>query len=281
MTTAPHLLPSARLATPHRIMVGLRGELSKYVQDYLAEWRSALIQLLIFPAAYLLIVLFIGHGQLRTELLVPILIGFIPLTFLHEQVNRSFWGYLGDIQSGVLEQTYLTSLPSWALIMGRQAGAIAAALPLALFSYLVGVVTVAVKHGTVPFDIQVVVPLAAIALGTVGLALVLSGLTLVFKRIEVITEAAMSLPVIIGGTFVPLADLPNWIAALSRLLVPITPGVEAMRDILLDHRALTTLHTGWGLGWLLAQPILLITLGGLLFHRLQRIALRKGTLGRY
>lgn len=175
----------------------------------------------------------------------------------------------------------LTPLPSWALITGRQAGAIAAGVPLIAFTYAVGITTVGLSGAAIPFDIQVVVPLAAIALGTVGLALVLSGLTLVFKRIEVVTEVAMSLPVLIGGAFAPVADLPHRVALVSQLLVPITPGVEAMRDILLDHRSLTTFYTGWGLGWMLAQPALLIVLGALLFDRLQRIALRRGTLSRY
>jgi ABC-2 type transport system permease protein len=50
---------------------------------------------------------------------------------------------------------------------------------------------------------------------------------------------------------------------------------------LLHHRSLTTLQSGWGLGWLLAQPLLLVAVGALLFNRLERLALRRGSLGRY
>jgi hypothetical protein len=35
---------------------------------------------------------------------------------------------------------------------------------------------------------------------------------------------------------------------INRLLIPFGPGLEAVHDIRLHHRSLTTLHSGWGLG---------------------------------
>jgi ABC-2 type transport system ATP-binding protein len=48
-----------------------------------------------------------------------------------------------------------------------------------------------------------------------------------------------------------------------------------------NGRSLTGLHDGWGLGWLLVQPILIIAAGAMLFTRLEGPAKRRGTLGRY
>jgi ABC-2 type transport system permease protein len=260
---------------------GCLNEVHKGLLGLVAGWRQTLIQMVGFPIFYLLIVLFMGSGRLREDLLLPTLLGMVALTFIHEQVNRVFWGYLGDIQSGVLEQTYLTRLPSAALILGRQVAAVISALPTALAVLLTGVVTITLNGGDVPFDPQVLVPMAAIVIGTCGLALVLCGLTLAFKRIEIVTQLSVAVYTIAGGTLVPLTAMPGWVATLSRLLVPIAPGIEAMRDILLQGRSLATLHTGWGLGWLLIQPILITTAGVVLFTRLEHLARRRGTLGRY
>ena len=134
---------------------------------------------------------------------------------------------------------------------------------------------------SVPFDPGILVPAAAIVIGTCGLALVLCGLTLAYTRIEIVTQLSVAVYAIAGGTLVPLTAMPGWVATLSRLFVPLAPGVEAVRDILLDGRSLATLHTGWGLGWLLVQPILLTAAGVAIFARLERLARRRGTLGRY
>ncbi|WP_066947537.1 ABC transporter permease [Microtetraspora fusca] len=260
---------------------GFTAEVRKGLLNLAAGWRQVLIEMITFPLFYLLIVLFMGRGQLRADLLLPVLLGMVALTFIHEQVNRVFWSYLGDIQSGVLEQTYLTPLPSAALILGRQVAAVISALPTALAVLATGAAAITLQGGYLPFDAQVIVPLAAIALGTCGLALILCGLTLVFKRIEIITQLSVAVYAIAGGTLVPLTALPDPIAFLSRLTVPIAPGIEAMRDILLGGHSLAALPTGWGLGWLLAQPLLITATGVVLFNQLEHLARRRGTLGRY
>lgn len=257
------------------------NEVAKGLKELLAGWRAALIEMITFPLFYLLIVMFMGRGGLLEELLVPVLVGMLGLAFIHEQVNRMFWSYLGDLQSGVLEQTYLTPLPSSALIAGRQVAAAVGALPVIAALTATGFITVTAQGGTFPFEPAVLVPAAAIAVGTGGLALVLCGLTLIFKRIEAITQASVAAYAIAGGTLVPLAALPDGLESVSRALVPVAPGVEAIRAILLDGATLTSLDTGWGLGWVLLQPLLLCTLGVILFHRLERAAKVRGTLGQY
>jgi ABC-type polysaccharide/polyol phosphate export permease len=266
---------------PVPLASGFSAEIYKGMLNLRGEWRSIIVQMLMFPVFYLLVVLFMGRGQMRTDLLITGVLGMVPLTFIYEQVNRSFWSYLGDIQSGVLEQTYLTSLPSWALILGRQVSSAISALPQAVAVYVAGLIAIAAEGGSLPFNVQILVPLAAIVLGTSGLALILSGLTLVYKRVEIATQISTALWFIAGGTFVPLTNMPDWAAYISRAIIPIAPGIEAMREILFKGRSLAGLHDGWGLGWLLLQPILLILVGGVLFAALERVAKRRGTLGRY
>lgn len=257
------------------------NEVGKGLRELVAGWRAVAIEMITFPVFYLLIVMFMGRGQLLEALLVPALIGLVGLAFIHEQINRVFWSYMGDLQSGVLEQTYLTPLPSAALILGRQAVAVIGALPVVATLTATGFIAVTARGGTFPFEPAVLVPAAAIVVGTCALALVLCGLTLVFKRIESITQASVAVYAIAGGTLVPLSALPDWVAAASRALIPVAPGIEAARAMLLDGAALTDLNAGWGLGWVLLQPVLLTGLGILLFTRLERVAISRGTLGRY
>lgn len=260
---------------------GVANEVHKGLLNFAAGRREVVIQMITFPVFFLLLVLFMGEGRLEDELLLPGLLGMVSLTFVHEQVNRAFWSHLGDMQSGVLEQTCLTPLPSWTLILGRQVAAVASALPSALSVLLAGVITIEARGGDMPFDVRILLPVASIVLGTCGLALILCGLTLVFRRIEIVTQFSMAVWFIAGGTFVPLDEMPDVAAFLSRLLVPVAPGIEAVRDVLVGGHPLGGLPTGWGLWWLIVQPLLLVGVGAVLFGRLERVARRRGTLGRY
>jgi ABC-type polysaccharide/polyol phosphate export permease len=260
---------------------GFGNEVHKGWLGFIGGWRGALVQMVMFAVFYLLVVLFMGRGRLREDLLVTGLLGMVPLTFIHEQVNRAFWSCLGDIQSGTLEQTYLTPLPSWVLLLGRQVAAVISALPYAAAVYVTGIITISAHHAGVPGDVRVLVPIATILVGTTGLALILCGLTLVYRRIEIATQISISVWFVAGGTFVPLVNMPTWAASLSRAVVPIAPGIEAMREILLEGHSLTGLQDGWGLGWLLVQPFLLLAAGVVLFTRFERLAMRRGTLGRH
>jgi ABC-2 type transport system permease protein len=271
----------ATIAAPRAFAGGCANEVRKGLLGLAAGWRPTLIQMVTFPVFYLLIVFFMGDGRLRADLLLATLPGMVALTFVHEQVNRVFWSYLGDIQSGVLEQAYLTPLPSAALILGRQTAAVLSALPTALAVLVTGVVATVAEGGDVPADPRILVPLAAIVVGTCGVALVLCGLTLAFRRIEILTQLLVAVCAIGGGTLVPLTALPGWAAVLGRLFVPLAPGVEAMRGILVSGRSLTAPGEGWGLGWLLVQPLLITAAGVVVFTRFERLARRRGTLGRY
>lgn len=259
---------------------GYAAEVGRGLAGLWAGRRETIVQMITFPAFYLLIVLFMGRGQLRPELLAPTLIGMVALTFIHEQLNRAFWGYLGDIQSGVLEQTYLTPLPSAVRVLGRLTAAVVGALPTAGAVLVTGLVAVRIQDARLALDARALLPLAAIVLGACGLALVLCGLVLVFRRIEIITQLSVAVYGLIGGTLVPLAALPAPVAAVSRTLVPVAPGVEALRDIMLGGHSLSALPSGWGLPWLLVQPVLLLALGATVFVLLERTAMRRGTLTR-
>ena len=66
------------------------------------------------------------------------------------------------------------------------------------------------------------------------------GLTLRFKRLEVLKELFQTVLLIFGGVFFSVDRMPGWMATIARFL-PLTPGVEVLRKTLLDQVTLGTL----------------------------------------
>jgi ABC-2 type transport system permease protein len=254
---------------------------NEVVKSLLQAWlgkRGNSIELPLLLIFYFAMNMFIGRGRITHELLVATFVGYIPIVFVHQQVNRIFWGVLGDVQSGTLEQLYLSPLPASVLMLGRQLATIVEA---AAFALILGVPIALVGQVRLPLNPQVLVPLVAILVGSAGMSLVLTGATLLFKRIELANNLFLAATLYGGGVFIPLDHFPRWMAVSGRVVVPVTQGVDAMRAILLHGQSLGTLHIEWGLAWLLIQPVLYLAGGIAVFTISQRVAMRRGTLGQY
>ena len=253
------------------------NEISKGLIDL---WRGKLgsfLELILFGIFFLVINFAVGRGTFQQDRLAPILLGFVGYIFFHMQTNRLFWGLLGEMQSGTLEQMYLSPLPSWLLTIGLQVASIVeaaiSALVLSLFIELVVQVPL-------PLHWAALLPLVLLVLGSVGYSLILGGLTLLFKRLEILKELFQIVVLIFGGVLVPLSHMPGWMAAIARFL-PLTPGVDVLRKILLDGVTLRQLSGDGTLWWLLGSAAAYLALGIIIFRWCERIAKRKGTLGQY
>src|SRR6266852_6498370 len=89
------------------------NEISKGLIDL---WRGKLgsfLALILFGIFFLVINFAVGRGTFQQDRLAPILLGLVGYIFFHMQTNRLFWGLLGEMQSGTLEQLYLSPFPSW------------------------------------------------------------------------------------------------------------------------------------------------------------------------
>jgi ABC-2 type transport system permease protein len=107
-----------------RFLTSLGNEVRK---GLLFAWSERL-QILIELPAFAAFVLLLGAGQQiaaghvhwtlssgRTSVMV---LWFVPFMFFYMQVIKLFWRLLGEIQSGTLEQVYLSPLPSWLVVAG-------------------------------------------------------------------------------------------------------------------------------------------------------------------
>lgn len=243
-------------------------------------WRgkvASLLELILFALFFLAIMFAVGRGTFHREQVAPLLIGFVGYIFFRMQTNRLFWGLLGEMQSGTLEQMYLSPLPSWLLTIGLQVAsiveAVISALLLSLFIELVVQVPL-------PLHWAALIPLVLLVLGSVGYSLILGGLTLLFKRLEILKELFQIVVLIFGGVLVSLDRMPGWMATMARFL-PLTPGVEVLRKILLDGVSLGQLSGDGTLWWGLCSAAAYLALGIGIFRWCERIAKRRGTLGQY
>ncbi len=247
------------------------NEVSKGLIDLWRGKIASLLELILFGLFFLAITFAVGRGAFHREQVMPLLLGFVGYIFFHMQTNRLFWGLLGEMQSGTLEQMYLSPLPSWLLTIGLQVASIVeaaiSALVLSLFIELVVQVPI-------PLHWAVVLPLVLLVLSSAGYSLILGGLTLLFKRLEVLKELFQLVVLIFGGVLVPLDRMPGWMATIARFL-PLTPGVEVLRKTLLDRVSLGTLL------WLVGSAAAYLALGIVIFRWCERIAKRRGTLGQY
>jgi len=259
------------------LATAIGNEIEKGLIDLWRGKIASLLELILFALFFLAIMFAVGRGTFHKEQVAPLLLGFVGYIFFHMQTNRLFWGLLGEMQSGTLEQMYLSPLPSWLLTIGLQVASIVeaaiSALVLSLFIELVVQVPI-------PLHWAVVLPLVLLVLSSAGYSLILGGLTLLFKRLEVLKELFQLVVLIFGGVLVPLDRMPGWMATIARFL-PLTPGVDILRKTLLDGSSLGTLAGDGTLLWLVGNAAVYLVLGIVIFRWCERIAKRRGTLGQY
>lgn len=272
---------------PRKVPVAISNEIVKGLLHGWAERWQIAFETAMFAAMVLLFATLLGQGdaivagdfawQLDPGRTAWLLVGFGAFTFHYLQTQKLFWRVLGEIQTGTIEQVYLSPLPSWVV---AAAGRIVANVVETTF---VVAALYAVVRLTVPLPLTVsldaLVPLAGLVLAAVGYSLLVGGLTLRYKRIEVLNDGLHMVVLFLGGAMVPLDRLPGWMAAAGRIL-PITHPIEGLRTTMVDAGDLTTFGDG-GLLWIAITAAGWLLLGAYAFHRGDRAARRDGTLNRY
>ncbi len=267
--------------------VAIGNEIDKGLRFGWAERKQILLELAMFVPMFLLLAALAGRGDeivadrfewnfddRRTAWL---LVGFVLGMFFYLQAQKLFWRLLGEIQTGTLEQVYLSPLPSWVVAaVGRLLASLLETLAVVGTLYAVVAVTVGVDIDWHP---AVLVPIGFLVVGSVGYSLVLGALTLVWKRVEMLNDTLLIIVFFTGGLMVSLDDMPGWMAAIGRLL-PVTHPITAARSVLLDGDGLTLTGDG-GVVWMVTLAAGWFAGGALAFHRADRVARRDGTLIRY
>jgi ABC-2 type transport system permease protein len=264
------------------------NEVVKGLQLGWSERLQILIELPLFVSVVLLLGYTIGTGDqilttghidwtLDADHASWLFLGMGSYTFAYLLVQKVFWRLLTEIQTGTLEQTYLSPVPPWVHIaLGR---------PLA--SIVETAVVVGVMYGAtslvVPLDLawrlEALVPLVGLTVGGVGLSLMVAGLALVWKRIEMLNDLVLMLIMFFSGAAMRLEVMPSWSQPIASSLF-ITHAVAGLRTVMLAGGPLALGGTG-GLVWLAATAAGWFLAGVAVFKVCERTAQRRGALSHY
>jgi len=270
------------------IGIAIGNEIHKGLLHAWSERLQILIELPLFVVSLLLFALLGGRGQeiasgqvewqLDPSHVSPLFVGYAGFLFLYLQSAKLFWRLLGEIQAGTLEQVYLSPLPAWLV---ATAGRVLATV---LETGVLIAVLYAVVFAIVPFQLawhaQVFIPIAFIVISSVGYSLIEGGMTLVWKRVELIHEVATGMMIFFSGALIPLDQLPTWMADVGRFS-PIGQGIVGLRAVLVDGRVDFLVTGDGGILWLLATSAAYLVVGIGVFSLGESIARRRGSLGRY
>jgi ABC-2 type transport system permease protein len=270
------------------LLIALGNEVRKGLRFAWAERLQILIELPMFGAFIVLLGPLLGQGQqvvtgevtwsLDSATTSTMVVWFIPFIFFYMQVVKMFWRLLGEIQAGTIEQVYLSPLPSWLV---AAAGRVVAAF---LETLLVAAGTYAIVSAFVPIHIDwnaaALLPAVMIMVSAVGVSLIIAGATLVWKRIQLVNDTVLLMVMLFSASAVPLIDVPGWWATASHAF-PLTDGIGSLYKALLTDQSITS---PWGIGGLvpmLLSSVAYLAAGILAFGIGERVAKRRGTLGRY
>lgn len=211
----------------------------------------------------------------RTSLL---LLAFLPAAVFYLLAVKLFWRLLSEIQAGTIEQVFLSPLPSWQVAaVGRVVAAVIETLVVVAAMY--GIVSAFVTlhyHWTA----AALLPFGLLVVTGIGYSLIIGGMTLVWKRIQMLQEGFMMLVMVFAIAALPVITVPGWFTGLGRFFLATAP-VASLYGAMIGHRSVTGL---WGTGGLAALPVTAaayLAAGILAFRLGERAARTRGTLGAY
>jgi len=284
-TTAP---PTAGLRRPGSAPVAIGNEVVKGLRHGWAERTQIVIELPMFVSFMLMLSFIVGQGEqvvatgrmnwtLDTAATSWLFLGISFYILVYLQIQKLFWRLLAEIQTGTLEQTYLSPLPSWLhTVVGR---AVAATLEAAIVVGVLYAATRLVVRLDLIWRLDALVPLALALVGSTGFALVIGGLTLRWKRIEMFNDLVLLLVMFFSGVIIAVDRLP----AISDYVSPylfLTHVTDAIRRIMLDGQGLRLWGTG-GYLWMVATALGWLVAGYAIFRVCEYAAKRSGSLNRY
>ncbi|WP_199434729.1 ABC transporter permease [Qaidamihabitans albus] len=268
--------------------IALGNEVRKGLRFAWSERLQILIELPMFATFILLLGPLLGQGRqvvtgnvdwtLDAHLTSILVVWFVPFIFFYMQVVKMFWRLLGEIQAGTIEQVYLSPLPSWLVAAaGRVVAAFLETLIVAAGTY--GIVSIFIPV-RVDWDIAALLPTVMIVIAAIGVSLMTAGATLIWKRIQLVNDTVLLLVMLFSASAIPLIDVPGWWADVSHAF-PLTDAIGSLYTALFTDQPITT---PWGIGGLV--PMVIVTFaylgaGILAFTLGERVAKRRGTLGRH
>ncbi len=228
-------------------------------------------------AIFLGITFLTGGGSLESEQVTWTLVGYIVWFYALLAISNMSWNLREEMQTGTLEQMYMSPAPIGVLLIGRT-----------LASLIITTIMVALLVLPLTIWLGAQIPLRAAGLpvflltvaGLYGFGFMIGGATLLFKQVEALANLMQNILLFMNGTLLAVDQFPGWLESFTRAL-PSTQGIIVLRNVLLEGQSL---GAAWADGSLVALMMnsALYFVGGLLVFRVcEYFAQRKGSLGQY
>lgn len=253
---------------------------------YRVDFIRGMLEPLIFVFPYVLFAMALMGGRTSAVLegltgvsdgITYTIIGYIFMGFL----NTAVWGMGFALRKeqwyGTLESIFVMPVPRWVYVMGMALHSTAHQGIILFFQ--IGVVYV--LFGVI-LNVQGILPVlvfvALMLISLIGLGLMVSGLTLIFKEGWIVSEVLYSLITIVTPIAYPLAVLPPLLQKVS-VLMPTTYAITGIRHFLIAENMEFTLWDAYSR--LIIIGVFWVLTGLLMFHIVDRKVRREGTLGEY
>jgi len=274
--------------TARRFLTALGNEVRKGLLFAWSEKLQIAMELPFFALITVLLGPMLGAGRqiaaghldwtLDGHRISQLIIAFVPAMFFYFQAVKLFWRLLAEIQAGTIEQVYLSPLPP-ALVAA--AGRVTAAIieTVILMGVVYGIVSAFVTlrfHWTA----AALVPMAFLILTGIGYSLIIAGMTLLWKRIQLLQETILMLVQIFAVAALPLIAVPGWFTGIARVF-PVTADVASLYGVMLGHRGVTGPWGTGGLVWVVVTAAAYLAAGVVVFRVLEHVTRARGTLGVY
>jgi len=272
---------------PGNPLIAISNEIVKGLRHGWAERAQILIEVPMFTSFMLMLAFIVGQsgnilsGRMSWAMDPAkaswLFLGFGVYMFVYLQIQKLFWRMLAEIQTGTMEQTYLSSLPSWVhIIVGR---AISATIEAGVVVSIMYVVTNLVFKLDLTWRPDALIPMFFVLVGGAGFSLIIAGCTLVWKRVEMFNDLLLLFLMLASGAVIATDKLPSVLRLISPFVF-LTQPVAGIRRIMLDNQSLTLWGTG-GYVWMTTTTLGWIAAGVTIFRICENSAKRSGALGRY
>lgn len=236
------------------------------------------IEIFLYGFGFIGINFFAGDGVLDETRLSSSLIGYIIFLYTFKVVSNMGWSLREEIQTGTLEQVYMSPVPFGVLLLGR----LAANLLATSVTIVVLLVTlVPLLQLDVPLlNLDVLIAFIWTLVGLAGIGFVVGGVTLLFKHVDSFIDLIQYALLFCNGWLVPIERFPPLIRELARL-IPGTQGIVVLRQLTFEGKSLADVWANGSFIYLLVHSLMWFALGFIFFRWCEGIAKRQGTLGRY
>jgi ABC-2 type transport system permease protein len=263
--------------TPGSGLAVVRAEVRKGLVTQLAHPIGHVVTLVISTMLFLGLQFVVGQGGLRHDLLPQMLVAIGSYWFLQYASLVMVADLVEEKRTGTFGQALMSPAPPWVPMLGRLVTASVFGLVVAAAAIVVPMLVAGV---TVPLRWAALLPYTLLLVNVLAFTFVLAAIAIVSPMVGVLQTAFTTLILLLNGSFLPLAYYPDWLAVAARFL-PTTLGVEATTKTLFGGRSLADIWADGTLPWLIAYTLALCALGGVLFVRNHRRAVREGRLDQY